>query len=144
MLITVVLGTHEVFMFISLRVLWWCEKFTSVWGRQSFINVIKISGLVCFYRTVLFHFNQFDLPFVEVHRAREFTFRTFPASVSHPELPPPRLTPGVSVWNCDGEVQWETNIRIRWVYCNNTLWYQLFLYSIMYICRCHQILKREP
>ncbi|KAJ9579429.1 hypothetical protein L9F63_024453, partial [Diploptera punctata] len=60
--------------------------------------------------------NVFDLPFVEVHRAREFTFRALPKPVSPAEFPPPRLIPGVSVWNCDGEVQWETNIRIR-VHC---------------------------
>ncbi|XP_023718038.1 ceramide kinase isoform X2 [Cryptotermes secundus] len=60
--------------------------------------------------------NVFDLPFVEVHRAREFTFRALPAPVSNPEFPSRRLIPGVSVWNCDGEVQWESNIRIR-VHC---------------------------
>ncbi|XP_021926264.1 ceramide kinase isoform X2 [Zootermopsis nevadensis] len=60
--------------------------------------------------------NLFDLPFVEVHRAREFTFRALPASVSDTEFALPRLIPGTSVWNCDGEVQWETNIRIR-VHC---------------------------
>lgn len=62
---------------------------------------------LCFYSV------QLDLPFVEVHRAREFTFQAFPPAVSHPEFPPPRVVPGVSVWNCDGEVQLETNIRIR-------------------------------
>ncbi|XP_066997111.2 ceramide kinase [Anabrus simplex] len=58
----------------------------------------------------------YDLPFVEVHRAREFTFRALPAPISQVEFPPPRLIPGVSVWNCDGEVQWETNMRVR-VHC---------------------------
>jgi len=60
--------------------------------------------------------NVIDLPFVEVHRAREFTFQALPPAVSHPEFHPPRVVPGVSVWNCDGEVQLETNIRIR-VHC---------------------------
>lgn len=62
---------------------------------------------LCFYSV------QLDLPFVEVHRAREFRFQALPPPVSHPEIPPPRIMPGVSVWNCDGEVQWETNVRIR-------------------------------
>lgn len=58
--------------------------------------------------------NLYDLPFVEIHRAREFTFRSLPCLCS--EVAPPRLIPGVSVWNCDGEVQYETNIKVR-VHC---------------------------
>ncbi|KAK7793254.1 hypothetical protein R5R35_010247 [Gryllus longicercus] len=58
----------------------------------------------------------FDLPFVEIHRAREFTFRSLPTPVSQGDFSTPRLIPGVSVWNCDGEVQWETNMRVR-VHC---------------------------
>jgi ceramide kinase len=88
-------------------------------GDSLVINSSGLDGLLlCDF---LFHSNQFDLPFVEVHRAREFTFRALPAPVSRPEFPPPRHIPGVSVWNCDGEVQWETNIRIRLVCGDNTL-----------------------
>jgi hypothetical protein len=79
---------------------WWC------WLVQLYLT-----------NQISFHSFQFGLPFVEVHRAREFTFRAVPTTVPHPELPSARLIPGVSVWNCDGEVQCETNIRIRWV-CN--------------------------
>ncbi|XP_046405236.1 ceramide kinase isoform X2 [Ischnura elegans] len=55
----------------------------------------------------------FDLPFVEVHRAKEFFFRPLPATASRSETNPPQHIPGISVWNCDGEVIWDPNIRIR-------------------------------
>ncbi|KAG8235196.1 hypothetical protein J437_LFUL014160 [Ladona fulva] len=55
----------------------------------------------------------FDLPFVEVHRAKEFSFRPMPSATMHPERNPHQHIPGLSVWNCDGELIWEPSLRIR-------------------------------
>ncbi|XP_046985114.1 ceramide kinase [Schistocerca americana] len=60
--------------------------------------------------------NVFDLPFVEVHRAREFSFKPLADNIPDSSPVSPRLVPGISVWNCDGEVQWEANMRVR-VHC---------------------------
>lgn len=56
--------------------------------------------------------NMFDLPFVEVHRAQEFTLQAMPdpqLELLDPDAPDART----SVWNCDGEVVYGTNIKIR-------------------------------
>lgn len=64
--------------------------------------------------------NVYDLPFVEVYRAREFTFQALPNADRSPsdnnEASRPRSPPGLSVWNCDGEVIQDSNVKIR-VHC---------------------------
>jgi len=47
----------------------------------------------------------FELPFVEVHRVREFTY-----------LPKSDEDVKRSVWNCDGEVLNDSKIRVK-VHC---------------------------
>jgi len=47
----------------------------------------------------------FDLPFVEIHRAKAFEFT--PAAESNSKK---------SVWNCDGEVLEDSEIRVK-VHC---------------------------
>lgn len=58
---------------------------------------------------------QYDLPFVEVYRARQFTFRALPTMhlQSASEVDVARRGSQLSVWNCDGEVIDSTNVKIR-------------------------------
>ncbi|XP_076634236.1 ceramide kinase isoform X2 [Colletes latitarsis] len=60
----------------------------------------------------------YDLPFVEVYRAREFTFRAMPTvhMQSENEINTRYLNSSLSVWNCDGEVIDNSNVKIR-VHC---------------------------
>ena len=60
-------------------------------------------------------FSQYDLPFVEVYRAREFTFRALPTlhMQSNNEISSRYLKSSLSVWNCDGEVIDSSNVKIR-------------------------------
>jgi hypothetical protein len=110
-------GHHSIFCL-------WSYSFFSVWMGQFCINKLVLADQLLFH-CLCFYSVQLDLPFVEVHRAREFTFQALSPAVSHPDLLPRRAVPRVSVWNCDGEVQWETDIRIRWDYSNNRLPYTL-------------------
>ncbi|KOX79352.1 Ceramide kinase [Melipona quadrifasciata] len=56
----------------------------------------------------------YDLPFVEVYRAREFTFRALPTLhvQSSNEISNRYLKSSLSVWNCDGEVIDSSNVKI--------------------------------
>lgn len=56
---------------------------------------------------------QYELPFVEVYRAREFTFRSLPTLQFENEVNQVRSDSRLSVWNCDGEVIDKTNVKIR-------------------------------
>lgn len=58
---------------------------------------------------------QYDLPFVEVYRAREFTFRALPTMHMHSdrEINNRYMSSNLSVWNCDGEVIDNSNVKIR-------------------------------
>lgn len=63
---------------------------------------------------------QYDLPFVEIYRAREFTFRALPLQLQLQSEIAPSETNAVrfsgsrfSVWNCDGEVIDNTSVKIR-------------------------------
>uniref|UniRef100_A0A1B6D226 DAGKc domain-containing protein n=1 Tax=Clastoptera arizonana TaxID=38151 RepID=A0A1B6D226_9HEMI len=47
----------------------------------------------------------YDLPFVEVHRTKRFSFRALPLCA--------RTASDVSVWNCDGEILFDTFLQIR-------------------------------
>ncbi|XP_066583603.1 ceramide kinase isoform X1 [Prorops nasuta] len=60
----------------------------------------------------------YDLPFVEVYRAREFTFRALPTlhMQTDSEFNAHRFGSDLSVWNCDGEVINNSNVKIR-VHC---------------------------
>ncbi|XP_006566593.1 ceramide kinase isoform X3 [Apis mellifera] len=60
----------------------------------------------------------YDLPFVEVYRAREFTFRALPTMHMHSdrEINNRYMSSNLSVWNCDGEVIDNSNVKIR-VHC---------------------------
>lgn len=60
--------------------------------------------------------NLYDLPFVEVYRAREFTFKAMPSSHYSENGNSISLNSGLSVWNCDGEVIQVPNVKIR-VHC---------------------------
>ncbi|KOC62165.1 Ceramide kinase [Habropoda laboriosa] len=57
----------------------------------------------------------YDLPFVEVYRAREFTFRAMPTMhmQSNNEINSRYMKSNLSVWNCDGEVVDSSNVKIR-------------------------------
>lgn len=58
---------------------------------------------------------QYDLPFVEVYRAREVKFRAVTQS-SYGKIDnaiAPRNNTGFSVWNCDGEVVQSDQVKIR-------------------------------
>lgn len=77
-------------------------------------------------------FLQYDLPFVEVYRAKEFTFRASELKSQQQQQPKesesdietnPNPNPGIksqlsssalSVWNCDGEVIDATSVKIRY------------------------------
>lgn len=69
-----------------------------------FKNSVKIT-----FATLL----QYELPFVEVYRAREFTFRALPTLQFENGLNTVRSNSRLSVWNCDGEVIDNTNVKIR-------------------------------
>ncbi|XP_034941938.1 ceramide kinase [Chelonus insularis] len=58
----------------------------------------------------------YDLPFVEVYRAREFTFRAYPNLSSNDNIIGENLNSQLSVWNCDGEVLQYVNVKIK-VHC---------------------------
>ncbi|XP_063993860.1 ceramide kinase [Diachasmimorpha longicaudata] len=60
--------------------------------------------------------NVYDLPFVEVYRAREFTFHAFPQLSSVDTMSNSHNKSTVSVWNCDGEVLEYVDVKIR-VHC---------------------------
>ncbi|XP_012258476.2 ceramide kinase [Athalia rosae] len=71
--------------------------------------------------------NLYDLPFVEVYRAREFTFQPLPSVINIPSDTADQinrsngsarssLPRGNSVWNCDGEVIGDSRVKIR-VHC---------------------------
>ncbi|XP_043283824.1 ceramide kinase isoform X2 [Venturia canescens] len=60
--------------------------------------------------------NVYDLPFVEVYRAREFTFRALPSTPSFDTISTAHMNSAMSVWNCDGEVIQDSNVKIR-VHC---------------------------
>ncbi|XP_076243330.1 ceramide kinase [Calliopsis andreniformis] len=63
--------------------------------------------------------NVYDLPFVEVYRAREFTFRALSTLHMQSENEiniSSRNNSNLSVWNCDGEVIDNSNVKIR-VHC---------------------------
>ncbi|XP_011299241.1 ceramide kinase [Fopius arisanus] len=60
--------------------------------------------------------NVYDLPFVEVYRAREFTFQAFPQLTSSGTISTSHTASTVSVWNCDGEVLEHVDVKIR-VHC---------------------------
>jgi ceramide kinase len=75
---------------------------------MDLILVRKTSRLNYFrylYRTGYMNQSPFELPFVEIHRVKEFTY--FPKSEDGTKS---------SVWNCDGEVLDDSRIRVK-VHC---------------------------
>ncbi|XP_018352225.1 PREDICTED: ceramide kinase [Trachymyrmex septentrionalis] len=58
----------------------------------------------------------YELPFAEVYRAREFTFRALPTLQFENGPNTTRSSSRLSVWNCDGEMVDSTNVKIR-VHC---------------------------
>lgn len=60
---------------------------------------------------------QSDLPFVEVYRAKKFTFRSPIAqndlNISSSTQPIPLSNHSSSQWNCDGEVIHESDLTIK-------------------------------
>ncbi|XP_033220098.1 ceramide kinase isoform X2 [Belonocnema kinseyi] len=79
--------------------------------HTSFINNIKL-----LLRLSSKDKNLYDLPFVEVYRAREFTFKAAPTSNYSENGNSISMNSGLSVWNCDGEVIQVPNVKIR-VHC---------------------------
>ncbi|KAF7393296.1 hypothetical protein HZH66_009129 [Vespula vulgaris] len=81
--------------------------------HTSFINNIRMLLRLSSKQKTLY-----DLPFVEVYRAREFTFRALPTLHLQTEnnVQRSQKTSGLSVWNCDGEVIENSNVKIR-VHC---------------------------
>ncbi|XP_012278630.1 ceramide kinase [Orussus abietinus] len=81
--------------------------------HTSFINNLRMLLRLSSKNKTLY-----DLPFVEVYRAREFTFRALPTLhlQSENEITASHLLSGLSVWNCDGEVIQDPNVKIR-VHC---------------------------
>ncbi|RLU21065.1 hypothetical protein DMN91_007681 [Ooceraea biroi] len=79
--------------------------------HTSLINNIRLLLRLSSKRKTLY-----DLPFVEVYRAREFTFRAQSTLQSENELNAVRASSRLSVWNCDGEVIDNANVKIR-VHC---------------------------
>ncbi|CAL1678810.1 unnamed protein product [Lasius platythorax] len=79
--------------------------------HTSLINNIRLLLRLCSKRKTLY-----ELPFVEVYRAREFTFRALPTLQFENEVNQVRSNSRLSVWNCDGEVVDNTNVKIR-VHC---------------------------
>ncbi|XP_046623003.1 ceramide kinase isoform X1 [Neodiprion virginianus] len=83
--------------------------------HTSFLNNIRV-----LLRLSSRNKNLYDLPFVEVYRAREFKFRPLPSVINVPadntEVNIPQSQPDLSVWNCDGEVIQDSNLKIR-VHC---------------------------
>ncbi|XP_014212641.1 ceramide kinase [Copidosoma floridanum] len=55
----------------------------------------------------------YDLPFVEVYRAKEFTFRAANPTDMHSSQPSGLGGSASSVWNCDGEVINASSVTIR-------------------------------
>lgn len=51
-----------------------------------------------------------DLSFVEYYRAKEFCFRACPAISTNND---PHTIPGFSKWNCDGEIIYDTDLRVK-------------------------------
>ncbi|KAK3909045.1 Ceramide kinase [Frankliniella fusca] len=75
--------------------------------HTSMINILRLLLRISSKSRTMF-----DLPFVEVHRAQEFTLQAMPdpqLELLDPDAPDART----SVWNCDGEVIEGTNIKIR-------------------------------
>ncbi|XP_015607020.1 ceramide kinase isoform X2 [Cephus cinctus] len=81
--------------------------------HTSLLNNIRV-----LLRLTSKHKTLYDLPFVEVYRAREFTFRALPTLHGQPggEINSSRLISELSVWNCDGEVIQDPDVKIR-VHC---------------------------
>ncbi|XP_071570266.1 ceramide kinase isoform X2 [Temnothorax nylanderi] len=80
--------------------------------HTSLINNIRLLLRLSSKRKTLY-----ELPFVEVYRAREFTFRALPTLQFENGLNAgARSSSRLSVWNCDGEVIDSTNVKIR-VHC---------------------------
>ena len=54
---------------------------------------------------------------MEVHRAKQFQFRALSNNKRFmgSESSVGQLLPEISVWNCDGEIEWESNLNIRYV-----------------------------
>ncbi|XP_075219151.1 ceramide kinase isoform X2 [Lycorma delicatula] len=71
--------------------------------------LVKHTSLLNNFRLLLTLSNKmktvYDLPFVEVHRTRQFTFQALPI--------PAERSSDFSVWNCDGEMLSDTCIHIR-------------------------------
>ncbi|KAM0727928.1 Ceramide kinase [Formica fusca] len=79
--------------------------------HTSLINNVRLLLRLSSKRKTLY-----ELPFVEVYRAREFTFRSLPTLQFENEVNQVRSNSRLSVWNCDGEVIDKTNVKIR-VHC---------------------------
>ena len=66
----------------------------------------------------------FDLPFVEIHRVKEFTFTPSPDDsdantnddASSVDVITPKVDVKRSVWNCDGEILHDSKVRVK-VHC---------------------------
>ncbi|KAH0950646.1 hypothetical protein HN011_000416 [Eciton burchellii] len=78
--------------------------------HTSLINNIRLLLRLSSKRKTLY-----DLPFVEVYRAREFTFRAQSTLQSENEINAVHSS-RLSVWNCDGEVIDNADVKIR-VHC---------------------------
>ena len=66
-------------------------------------------------RTSLLHQSPFDLPFVEVHRVKEFSFTHFGSEVTESKvsLQNAENEDDTSIWNCDGEILDSPNIHVK-------------------------------
>lgn len=67
--------------------------------------------------TIINHFLQSDLPFVEIYRAKKFTLRSpaaqNDANIGSSTQPIPLSNHSHSQWNCDGEVIHESDLTIK-------------------------------
>ena len=73
-------------------------------------NVPRLDYWRYLFRTGFAFDNPFDLPFVEVHRVKEFTFHSGNSLIGKSGPTEPEIS---SVWNCDGELVEEPNITIK-------------------------------
>ncbi|KAH0553836.1 ceramide kinase [Cotesia glomerata] len=86
-----------------------CIDIILVRHTSLFNNIRMLLRLTSKNKTV------YDLPFVEVYRAREFTFRASSATESSNDTTV-NTSSQLSVWNCDGEVLQHADVKIR-VHC---------------------------
>ncbi|XP_008556292.1 ceramide kinase isoform X2 [Microplitis demolitor] len=84
-----------------------CIDIILVRHTSLFNNIRMLLRLTSKNKTV------YDLPFVEVYRAREFTFRASSTTSTNDAVD---TSSQLSVWNCDGEVLQHADVKIR-VHC---------------------------